>query len=444
MPSPFTRRAFLGSVATALLAGRGSPRLASSADPPATGRADPRLAPFDRLMTEFLKENQAPGGALAVTRRGRLVYARGFGLADEDRGTPVRPDSLFRIASVSKPLTATAVLQLAERGELGLDDPVLNYVRLGPHLEFGARPDPRWRAVTARQCLQHTGGWDLDRSFDPVLAPEEVAVALGTRPPVSPADVIRYMMGRPLDFDPGSRFAYSNFGYLLLGRVVEAASGSGYEEYVRREVLAPLGVTRPRLGRALPEHREPGEVRYYDSQRRTGVCLYPPRAGLRVPTPDGVANFEAFEAHGGWVASAVDLVRFASAFDDPETCPVLGPASVRMMWARPSGAAGLDADGLPPAEYYGCGWHVRPGAAGAATEWQVRVGAAGAVTLTHAGLISGTSALLVRRSDGLNWAVLFNTGRDPEGHVLALEIDPLVHAAADQVREWPDVDLFGS
>jgi N-acyl-D-amino-acid deacylase len=259
--------------------------------------------------------------------------------------------------------------------------------------------------------------------------PARIARELGTTPPVSAADVVRYTLGLRLDFDPGARFAYSNVGYLLLGRVIETASGMPYERYVKERVLAPVGVTTTQLGRALPENRPADEVRYYDAKRGTGVCLYPPRAGERVPFPDGAGNLEGYEAHGGWVASAVDLVRFAAAFDDPARSPLLGAAAAHAMWERPAGAAGHEADGSPKAAFYGLGWNVRPAGAG--------------VNAWHSGLISGTSTLLVRRHDGLSWAVLFNTDRAADGKVLSGVIDPLVHRAAAEVTAWPMGEALG-
>ncbi|MBN9521715.1 beta-lactamase family protein [bacterium] len=422
-----TCRAFLAAAGTALA----RPAFADDAPAPVTGRADPALAPLDRLMTSFLADHAVPGGALAVSRRGRLVYARGFGFADLDRKTPVPPRALFRIASISKPLTAVAVMQLVDAGKVRLDDPVLKHVTLRPLLADGAAADARLKDVTVRHCLNHTGGWDRDRSGDPIGMPATIARRTGATPPVpvSYADVIRYTLGRPLDFDPGVRFAYSNVGYLLLGRVIEAASGIGYEQYVKDRVLAPVGVATTRLGRALPENRPADEVRYYDAKRTTGVCLYPPRAGQRVPFPDGAGNLEGYEAHGGWVASAVDLVRFAAAFENPARSPLLSAASVRTMWDRPAGAAGHDAEGNPKPVYYGLGWDVRP--------------AGGSVNAWHTGLISGTSTLLVRRFDGFCWAALFNTDRGPDGRVLSGVIDPLVHRAVGEVTAWPAGEAIG-
>jgi N-acyl-D-amino-acid deacylase len=380
-------------------------------------------------MTKFVEEHEVPGAALAVVRHGKLAYARGFGLADKEKKLPVKPDALFRIASISKPFTAVAVLQLAERKKLGLDDPVLKHMKLDP--PEGAKLDPRWKDITVRHCLQHTGGWDRAMSGDPIGIPAVIAKALKIEFPVSPEAVVRYTMLRRLDFDPGERYAYSNVGYLVLGRIIEAVSGRKYEEYVRAEVLAPIGVTRMRLGRALPENRPADEVAYHDRQNRTSACVYPPRVGERVPIADGAMNVEGFEAHGGWVASAVDLVRFARAFDEPARCKLLSADSIKTMWARPAGAAGFDAGDKPKPAYYGCGWFVRAD------------GPPGRANTFHGGLLSpGTSTLLVRRWDGLSWAVLFNTHAGKDGKTLSGLIDPLVHQAADAVTKWPEADLF--
>lgn len=307
------RRSFLAAAVSGLTAVR-SPAAV-------TGTADLRLAPFDRLMNALIEQHDCPGAALAVTRGSRLVYARGFGHADRRSRAAVAPNALFRIASVSKPVTAVAVLRLVERGKLRLGDRALDRLGIRPHLEPGGKVDPRWRQITVEQLLQHTAGWDHGKSYDPIGIPWKIAAALGSQPPVTPVQIVRYMLGQPLDFTPGERYAYSNLGYLVLGRLIEVASGLPYATFVQREVLQPLGIRRMHLGRALPEHRARDEVSYHDAKKRTGRCLYPPRRGQSVPLPDGAENLEGFEAHGGWIASAVDLVRFASAFDDPQRAP---------------------------------------------------------------------------------------------------------------------------
>ena len=245
-----------------------------------------------------------------------------------------------------------------------------------------------------------------------------------------PDDIVRYMMGQPLDFDPGTKFVYSNLGYLVLGRIIEAVTGQRYEQWVRQNVLAPVGITRMELGRGLPEDRAAGEVQYFDSRKRTGTCLYPPKVGTRVPLPDGANNIEGYEAHGGWIASAVDLVRFASAFDVENKSPLLNAKSIREMWAQARRRGWIGPTNQPKASYYGCGWNVRP------------TGSGGKLNAWHTGLIPGTSTLLVRRHDNLNWAVLFNTEANAERKVLADLIDGPMHDAANAVKKWPTVDLF--
>ncbi|HSX80035.1 MAG TPA: serine hydrolase domain-containing protein, partial [Candidatus Saccharimonadia bacterium] len=292
-----------------------------------SGIAHPELASFDELMTMFVKEEQVPGAGLAVTKDSRLVYARGFGLADRQQQQAVQPTAMFRIASLSKPITAVAVLQLVERKKLTLNAKVWDVLTL---------PEPsdaRWRQVTILHLLQHTGCWDRDKSFDPMFRSVRIAQALNVSPPAEPRHIIRYMLGQPLDFEPGSRHAYSNFGYCLLGRVIERASGVAYERYVQQEVLAPLGIRRMRLGKSLPAQRVATEVVYYADKDRTGSAVVG-AIGERVPLPYGAWSLEAMDAHGGWLASAVDLVRFAAAFDVPATCHILRPESIATMFAR--------------------------------------------------------------------------------------------------------------
>jgi CubicO group peptidase (beta-lactamase class C family) len=426
-----TRRDFLASTLAVAPASLHT-RFAAADDPPVTGVANPALVPFDNLLTKLVKDNSLPGAAAAVTRNGKLVYARGFGHADIERKMPVEPASMFRIASVSKPFTAVGVLQLVEQGMVKLGDPVLKHVKLQAFAHPNVKPDARWEKITVRECLQHTGGWDRDKKggFDPIGIPHKITreMKLGGAP--TPDDIVRYMMGLPLDFAPGSKMVYSNLGYLVLGRVIESVTGQKYEPWMKKNVLAPVHAANMHLGKGLPEHRGKLEVKYYDSAKRTGACLYPPKVGQKVPLPDGGENVEGFEAHGGWVASAVDLVRFASAFDYGKKSPLLSAEMIKEMWSRPVGLAGFDAKGKLLDAYYGCGWEVRPVAKTMkANTW-------------HMGLIAGTSTLLVRRFDGLNWAVLFNTDANAKSEEPASLIDGPMHEAADSVKKWPDIDLF--
>jgi N-acyl-D-amino-acid deacylase len=427
MPRP-TRRDLLAAVAVAPFV---RPVFAQSKDAlPVTGDADDRLKPLDDLFTGYMTEHKLPGAAVALTRHGKLMYARGFGHADAAKKVPVQPNALFRLASVSKPITAVAVLQLVEKKKLKLDAPILEYVTLKPVLAPKEKADPRWEKVTVRHCLQHTGGWDRDKSLDPCTATWDVAKALGVNPPLTPEQVTRYALGQPIEYVPGDRYCYSNLGYLLLGRAIEAVTKAKYEEVVRKAVFAPLKMTTPSLARAVPANRPKAEVSYFDAAGKTGTGMYPPVYGKTVPAPDGAGNIEAFEAHGGWVMSAIDLVRFAAAFDDPAKCPLLSEDSIREMWERPAGAAGEE-NGKPKKVYYGCGWSVR------------QIGNEGKVNAWHLGRWSGVSTLVVRRHDGFAWAVLFNTEFLPGGKKeTAGEVAEAIHPAVDAVTEWPTTDGF--
>ena len=393
---------------------------------PETGSTSPELASFDELMRSFLKEHSIPGAALAVAKDGRVVYTRGFGYADVERQQPVEPDALFRIASVSKPITAMAVMRLVEQGKLHLDAPVFEQLPYTPHLPAGQAEDPRLREITIRQLLQHTAGWDRDISIDPMFHSVAIASSLETAAPAEPDDIIRFMMGWPLDFAPGTRHAYSNFGYCLLGRLLEQATGVGYEEHVRRDVLAPLGIATMRIGKTLEHERSDGEVRYYLPRDRFALSVVGDHPGVKVPRPYGAWYLEAMDAHGGWIASADDLVRFGSAVAYWEQSRFLSAESIEAIDAVPAGPAGHDADGNRKAAYYGLGWMIRPvNGSGGANRW-------------HNGRFDGASSLLVLRHDGLCWAALFNTSATPDGDAPAGKIDSLLHRAADAVVHWPE------
>lgn len=208
---------------------------AAAPDAPAVG-----VDSLDEVMTAFMETHGIPGGALAVSKSGRLVYDRGFGFADVEAETRVESGALFRIASISKPVTAVAILQIVERGELALDDRVTSILDVA---QFdGSQPsDARWSDVTIRHLLEHSGGWDRDESFDPMFRSHRISRAAGHDGPAGPRDIIRYMANQPLDFDPGARYAYSNFGYCLLGRVIEQVTGMTYADFVHDSVLAPAG-----------------------------------------------------------------------------------------------------------------------------------------------------------------------------------------------------------
>ena len=373
------------------------------------------LKPLDQLFISFMKQHHVPGCSVALTRGGQLVYQRSFGTADISLNKPVTASSLFRIASISKPITAVAILQLVERGKLGLEDQVFQLLKYEPHLVDGAKFDDRQNQITIRQLLRHRGGWDRDQSFDAMFQSKRFAGSLSKAPPAMPDDVIRCMLGLPLDFDPGERFAYSNYGYCLLGRVIEKVSGQKYEDYVNHHVLAPIGISGMRLGRSRLEDRFEEEVHYYDPG--SGESVFTSDRSQIVNSPYGAFNLEAMDAHGGWLACAAELVRFADAFDQPEMCPILKSESIRQMFEIPA----AELRDKPNEATYTLGWSVRP------------VGTEGKITSWHTGSLPGTSTILIRRHDGQNVVVLFNSRISPKVEHLTRALERSLEATLDEL-----------
>lgn len=384
------------------------------------GSAVPGWEAFDDLLRAFTMQHGVAGAALAVGRAGVIEYARSIGWADIDQQIPVEPHSLFRIASLSKPVTAIAIMRQVECGALSLEGLVWEFLKLDtPH-------DVRWKQVTVRHLLQHTGGWDRSASFDPMFRSVEFAAEAGMSPPADPSAIIRAMLRRPLDFDPGTRYAYSNFGYCLLGRVLESlpsSQGKSYEQLVREQVLTPVGALSPRIGRTLTTQVD--EVRYYmpaTGERVREDSVFAP--GTPVDPPYGAWALEAMDSHGGWISSAPDMVRFAMGCDLPSEAvssnvasrrpSLLNAASIASLWAEPVSYPLQD-----PNVWYACGWNVR------------RDGSGEGRNTWHLGALDGTSTLLVRRWDGMTWCVLFNQRKNVVGDELARLIDPLLHPAAN-------------
>ena len=397
-----------------------TPDLRAASRAGSTGVTPPGMETYDRLIPELMEKWEIPGGAIAVVKDGRLVLAKGYGLADVENEELVQPDSLFRIASISKPVTAVAILKLMENGLLDLDERAFDIL---DHLEApgGEVLDPRVEEVTVRQLLHHSGGWDRDASFDPMWSPRRIAAETGTERPMVCEDVVRYMLGQPLDFDPGTKYAYSNFGYCILGRIVEKKSGKTYEEYVREAVLAPPGITEMRIGGTRPEEREDGEVKYYHFPGAELTSSVLPDGPERVPWTYGGFHLATHDANGGWVASPIDLVRFTVSLDADTAPSSVDPGTLNLMLIRPEPRL------QETPYYYGMGWGVRP-VQGGANWW-------------HNGSTPGTTATLVRTQGGITWAALFNS-RPREWQDFSDELNDVMWLTTREVTTWPEHDLF--
>ncbi|WP_262401460.1 serine hydrolase domain-containing protein [Actinomadura sp. CNU-125] len=379
----------------------------------ARGNVPSALLGFDHAMKKYMHERGISAGQLAIARQGKLVFARAYTWSTSQNPVPaVTPTSLFRIASLSKHVTATAVLRLAQEGKLDLGAPVTEYLDLRPMP--GRQVDPRLANVTLWRLLQHAGGWDREISVDPATIEHRIAETLGKDLPNDHADVMTYMTSLPLDFTPGSRYAYSNYGYNLLGRAIEEVTGRNYGAHVSAELLAPLRITRMRPGRSL-KAETPGEVPY-ESSFTTRTVL--DDSSTVVPFPYGGFNMANKDASGGWVASAVDLLRFERIFDVPAATNLLDSRSISRAYAKPEW--GTFASG----SWYGAGWFVREKNGGYNT-W-------------HSGSMAGSYTFLGRKYDGITYAALFNRRDEGGGDFDAIE--SLLYGLAAGVNTWPSID----
>jgi len=377
---------------------------------------------FQEIIPDLLSNWNIPGGAIALVKDERLILAKGYGQADKEDNKIVVPGSLFRIASISKPITAVAVLKLYEDGLFSFDEKAFNILNdLEP--PQGATVDNRIYDITIRDLLQHSGGWDRELSFDPMFMSREIAEAMGVQSPADAETIIRYMKGQPLDFSPGERYAYSNFGYCVLGRIIERVTGQSYEDFVKKNVLEPMGITSMSIGHTLLEDRTDGEVRYYDYPGAFPVQSVFPGIEELVLWPYGGFYLEAMDAHGGWIASVVDLMRFVTAVDEHDVRPdFLQPSTIELMVSRPELSNWENSSW-----YYALGWLIRP--TGDDANWW------------HNGSLPGTVGIIVRSYHGLAWAGLFNSRPYNWGTFMG-ELDNALWEAVNDITEWPSHDLF--
>lgn len=275
---------------------------------PMTGEAVSALGTFDELMIEFIESRPIEAGALGVARNGETVFERGYGWGTPERTEPTVPTAKFRIGSISKFIALAALRGLIDDGELGEDDPVLPLLDVEP--PGGAPEDERWSEITINQLAAHRGGFDIQQlGYDPMYAPVRIAEALGLERPPKKTDITRHMLAQPLQFEPGSRRVYSNFGYSVLGQVVEAVTGTEYQRHLERAVFEPADVEGIEPGRTRPADRPPEEIYYMSTQSN---C---PDAFELDPAPEHDCAdigfvLETFDAVGRHVASTGSLLSY--------------------------------------------------------------------------------------------------------------------------------------
>jgi CubicO group peptidase (beta-lactamase class C family) len=342
--------------------------------------ASERAAMAD-LARAFMQKYDVPAFSIAVGYGGAIVYQDAFGLADRENNVAATPASRFRIASVTKTITSGTIFSLIEQGRVQLSDKVF-----GPGAitgtAYGSPPyNPGVDQITVEHLLTHTGGGWSNSSNDPMFENLQM----------NHAQLIAWTLrNRPLDNPPGEHFAYSNFGYCVLGRVIEKITKQPYADYVRGAVLKPCGITDMTIAGNTLAQRQSGEVRYY-SQGRSPYSM----------------NVTRMDSHGGWIARPTDLVQYFMHVDGFAAPPnILKPETLKVMTTASAENAN-----------YAKGWEVNK-----ANNWW------------HSGFFLGTSTIAVRTHSGFCWAAFTNTRANS---AMDSDLDKLIWTMVRQVKAWP-------
>jgi CubicO group peptidase (beta-lactamase class C family) len=310
------------------------------------------------VAAEFMNASDVPGLSVAIAIKGKPDYVETFGVADRETGEALTPQHRFRIASISKPITSVGIFTLVEQGRLSPTDRVFGEHGILSEYQLPAN-DQFVGEITIDHLLTHTvGGWGNSEN-DPMNLHQDL----------DHRQLIAWTLENlPLSQQPGTDYSYSNFGYCLLGRVIEKITGQYYPDYVRQSVLGPSQAEGMRIAGSRLEERAEGEVVYHRQEGRGDPY------GMNVARSDSC---------GGWLASPADLVRFMINLDEgtARSAAILKPATVAAMTA-PSDVN----------SHYARGWFIY----GHARRW-------------HTGALPGTSAVIVHTSSGLCWAALANS-----------------------------------
>lgn len=355
---------------------------------PGTTTEDLVLEVVDNDIEAFMTRYNVPGLSLAITKDGKLVYAKGYGFADREAGLKVDTGSQFRLASLSKWITSTTIMKLIEQGRLGFNDKVFGTgAVLGTN--FGTAPYPgNVTQITVEQLLHHTGGGWGNSSNDPMFA----------NPTYSQAQLLGWILNdRPLSNTPGTVSDYSNAGFFILGMIIEKITGKTYQQYVTDSILKPMGIANMSFANTSLAGRKPKEVKYY------GTGPYNYAEGV-IPRIGGA---------GAWLASPIDMMRFLVRVDGFNTVPDILDASALNIMSSKTTASGN----------YACGFLVST-----TGNWY------------HGGTYNGTRNWMVRTTKGFNWVILINTSATGNFNT---DLDKLVWPAVNNSSTaWPDKNYF--
>lgn len=339
------------------------------------------LAKLDSRVERYMQEWQLKGASLAVMRNDSLLYAKGYGWADEAREVEMQPYHIMRLASVSKLITAAGIMVLCEQGKLSLRDTVFgeNGI-LGKEAYTESIKDRNYYKITVDHLLRHKGGFTVGGG-DPMFSTRSIMINNGLETAPTNDELIGIMLKRRLGFVPGTSQSYSNFGYLLLSKIIEKVSGDNYEDFIQKNVLRKAGCMDFHIAGNYYADRYPNEVRYYVPSNEEPVPEFN-NSGRMVTRCYGGNDIHSLSGAGAWVGSVPELAKFVASIDGkPDMQNIIENESVEEM-----------------TEYYdektfSLGWNDTDPAKG----W------------TRTGTFSGTSALIKYFPDGECWIFVTNT-----------------------------------
>jgi CubicO group peptidase (beta-lactamase class C family) len=366
---------------------------------------------MERTIRSFMHRWEIAGASVAVSKNGQLIYAKGFGLADKQNNILTEPYNKFRIASISKLITAVAIMKLQEDGKLSVSDRVFGPDGILNDPFYSDPRDKRVYGITVAHLLSHEGGWST-RFGDQMFIPFVVSESMGVNSPVDTKTIVRFALNKGLHFTPGTGKAYSNLGYAILGLVIEKVTGMSYSDYCRKAILEPIGIFDMTLAHNLPSEKAPYEVTYYEpGDAYLKRSIY--GTGDQVQASYGGNDIEALGGAGAWLATAPDLIKLLLAIDGFDTRKdILSPESIRFMTDSNNGYAPV---GWKTTIYDGTWWRT--------------------------GTFPGTAGMMKRQPDGIAWVVLLNTSAW-NGPEISSDINYMMARALSMTKVWPQRDLM--
>lgn len=372
----------------------------------------PETEGIDKKVKAFMRKWQIKGASLAVMRNDSLVYAKGYGWADEAEGIAMEPSHILRMASVSKLITATGIMVLQDRDSLSIKDTVFGPSGiLNDSLFNTVIKDKNYHKITIEHLLRHQGGFYRDPLFSSLDVMKQMQL---DNPPVK-EDFYKLVLRNRLRFMPGDWEKYSNFGYLLLSEIIEKVSGKPYEQFIREEVLRPAGCFDMHIGGSYYSDRRPNEVRYYTHEGDGKFIEEYNGSGIMVERCYGGNNIPLLSGAGAWCGSPAEIARLVASIDGKsEVEDIISAEAVAQMTEY------FDK------ETYSLGWNDTDPQKG----W------------SRTGTLAGTSALVKYFPDGECWILITNTSTW-RGPGLARYTDDMFKQCRELCSDrLPDRNLF--